>query len=205
MLRPPGRSIFTKRKDMKRRDLQNMDGQYVRLTHCDGLVFEGRCEVEGAEYCLHEYGREEDAIEIDGWLFYGSDIRSVEAVEPGDVGLWMSQPLHRMRLDPDPFARIETGEKTIELRLYDEKRRRIQAGDVIRFESTADDTDVLYARVEGLRFFPSFDELYAAFPLTACGYTAEEAKTASPRDMDRFYSPDAQATWGVVGIELMVL
>ena len=190
---------------MTRRDLKQLDGRWVRLTHCDDLVFEGLCELDDADYCLHEYGREEDALNIDNWLFYFSDIQSAEAVEPGPVGVWMSCPLHRMRLDGAPFAAMEKGEKTIELRLYDEKRRRIQAGDVIRFESTVDETDVLYARVEGMRFFASFDELYAALPLRACGYTAEEAKTASPRDMDRYYTPEDQAKWGVVGIELSVL
>lgn len=187
---------------MKQRELAKLDGQWVRLTHCDGLVFEGRCEVEDAEYCFHEYGRAEDALNIDNWLFYFGDIQSAEAVEPKEVGLWMSRSLHRMRLEADAFRKIDAGEKTFELRLYDENRRRVQAGDVIRFESTADDTDVLYARVEGLRFFASFDELYAALPLTACGYTAEEAKTAFPRDMDRYYSPEAQRQWGVVGIEI---
>ena len=190
---------------MDHRKLHELDGRWVRLTHFDGLVFEGRCELDDAEYCLHEYGRAEDALNIDNWLFYGSDIQKAEAVAPGDVGLWMGKPLHRMRLDAAPFARIESGEKTIELRLWDEKRRRIQAGDIIRFESTSDDTDTLYAQVEGLRFFASFDELYAALPLRACGYTAEEAKTASPRDMDRYYTPEDQARWGVVGIELSVL
>ena len=190
---------------MDHQKLHELDGQWVRLTHCDGLVFEGRCEALDAEYCLHEYGRAEDALNIDNWLFYGSDLQSAETVEEQPVGLWMGKPLHRMRLDPEPFAMIDTGEKTIELRLWDEKRRRLRAGDVIRFESTADDTDVLYAQVEGLRFFASFDELYAALPLTACGYTAEEAKFASPRDMDEYYAPEAQKRWGVVGIELAVL
>ena len=186
-------------------DLKKLDGRWIRLTHCDGLIFEGRCEVEDAEYCFHEYGRAEDALNIDGWLFYASDIQRAEAAEPGPVGLWMGRPLHRMRLEPEAFAKIDAGEKTIELRLYDEKRRRVRAGDIIRFESTADDTDVLYARVEGLRFFPGFDELYAALPLQACGYTAAEAETASPRDMDRYYTPEEQKQWGVVGIELSLL
>ena len=190
---------------MRSKDAKQLDGQWVRVVDRDGLVFEGRCEAEGAEYCLHEYGREEDALSIDGWLFFLGDIRTAEAAEERPVGVWMGRSLHRMRLDPEPFAMIETGEKTIELRLYDEKRRRVHAGDIIRFESTADDTDVLYAQVEGLRFFPTFDELYAALPLTACGYTAEETKTASPRDMDRYYDPEAQANWGVVGIELKLL
>ena len=35
---------------------------------------------------------------------------------------------HEMRLDPAPFRMIKRGEKTIELRLYDEKRRKIAVG-----------------------------------------------------------------------------
>ena len=205
MLRPTVGASLQMGGTLTLKEIRKLDGQYVRLTYCDDQVFEGLCELDDREYCLHEYGREEDALNIDNWLFYGSDIRKAEVIEPRDVGLWMSKPLHRMRLDPEPFARIDTGEKTIELRLYDEKRRRIVAGDIIRFESTADDTDVLYALVEGLRFFASFDELYQALPLTACGYTEAEARTASPRDMDKYSSPEAQKQWGVVGIELSLL
>ena len=175
---------------------------YVRLTTIDGEVFEGEPTHDSASYCFHEYGRDEEAVEIDHWLFYLGDIKTVERVEKGPVGVWMSRPLHYMHLEPEAFAAMEAGKKTIELRLCDEKRRRIQAGDVIRFESTDDDTDVLFARVTGMRFFASFDELYAALPLTACGYAPEELKTASPRDMDKYYSPEDQRKWGVVAIEL---
>ena len=48
----------------------------------------------------------------------------------------------------------------------------------------------------------STDELYAALPLTACGYAPEELAAASPRDMDKYYAPEDQKKWGVVGIEL---
>lgn len=184
------------------KDAQRLDGRFVRLTMTDGSVFEGVAMHDCADYCFHEFGRDEEAVEIDHWLFYLSDIQALEPSREGDDNLWMSRPLHRMHLDPEAFAAMEDGRKTVELRLYDEKRRRIQAGDVIRFESTDDDTDVLFAQVTGLRFFASFEELYRALPLTACGYTPEEAKTASPRDMDRYYPPEAQRQWGVVGIEL---
>ena len=190
---------------LRSKDARKLDGQWVRVTDGDGLVFEGRCEHLSADYCLDTYDRDEEALEIDGWAFFLQDVRSAEAAEPKDPGLWMGRPLHRMHLDPDAFASMDAGKKTVELRLYDEKRRRIQAGDVIRFERTADDTDVLYAQVSGLRFFPSFDELYRALPLTACGYTEAEAETASPRDMDRYYAPAEQEKWGVVGIELSLL
>ena len=191
---------------MTKEEIRRLNGyQWVRLTCIDGTIFEGEAAHDPADYCFHEFGRDEEGVEIDHWLFYLSDIRSVELSKEKDVNLWMSRPLHRMHLDPEAYAAIENGKKTIELRLYDEKRRRIQAGDILRFESTADELDVLYARVEGMRFFASFDELYAALPLTACGYTAEEAKTASPRDMDRYYSPEEQKRWGVVGIEISLL
>ncbi|WP_417150642.1 hypothetical protein [Ruminococcus sp.] len=41
-----------------------------------------------------------------------------------------------MRLNPSPFAMIENREKTIELRLNDEKRRLINVGDEITFINT---------------------------------------------------------------------
>ena len=184
-------------------EIRHLNGyQFVRLTMTDGTVFEGEAIHDPADYCFHEFGQDEEAVEIDHWLFYLSDIASLEPSEESDGNLWMSRPLHRMHLDPQAFAAMEDERKTIELRLYDKKRRRIQAGDVIRFESTDDDTDVLFARVTGMRFFASFDELYAALPLTACGYAPEELAAASPRDMDKYYAPEDQKKWGVVGIEL---
>ena len=184
-------------------EIRHLNGyQFVRLTMTDGTVFEGEAIHDPADYCFHEFGRDEEAVEIDHWLFYLSDIASLEPSEESDGNLWMSRPLHRMHLDPQAFAAMEDERKTIELRLYDEKRRRIQVGDVIRFESTDDETDVLFAWVTGMRFFASFDELYAALPLTACGYAPEELAAASPRDMDKYYAPEDQKKWGVVGIEL---
>ena len=184
-------------------EIRHLNGyQFVRLTMTDGTVFEGEAIHDPADYCFHEFGQDEEAVEIDHWLFYLSDIASLEPSAESDGNLWMSRPLHRMHLDPQAFDRMEDEKKTIELRLYDEKRRRIQAGDVIRFESTDDETDVLFAWVTGMRFFASFDELYAALPLTACGYAPEELAAASPRDMDKYYAPEDQKKWGVVGIEL---
>lgn len=184
-------------------EIRHLNGyQFVRLTMTDGTVFEGEAIHDPADYCFHEFGQDEEAVEIDHWLFYLSDIASLEPSEESDGNLWMSRPLHRMHLDPQAFAAMEDERKTIELRLYDKKRRRIQAGDVIRFESTDDETDVLFARVTGMRFFASFDELYAALPLTACGYAPEELAAASPRDMDKYYAPEDQKKWGVVGLEL---
>ena len=45
--------------------------------------------------------------------------------------------VHRMNLQSGPYEMIKSGRKTIELRLWDEKRRKIKAGDEIVFTENA--------------------------------------------------------------------
>lgn len=111
---------------------------------------------------------------------------------------------HCMKLQPEPFLMIKSGRKTIELRLFDEKRRAIAIGDEILF-SRADTGDRLRCLVVALYPFPSFAALYAALPLLACGYTEETVKRASPEDMVRYYSREDEARCGVLGIGIKCL
>ena len=109
--------------------------------------------------------------------------------------------MHNMKLHAAPFEKIKSGEKTIELRLYDEKRQKIQEGDIIIFTNTHSG-EVLVATVKELHRFNSFEELYQALPLLQCGYTLEDIDTAHPDDMKLYYSAEEQEKYGVVGIEL---
>ena len=113
--------------------------------------------------------------------------------------------LYEMQLRPKPFERIRNGQKTIELRLFDEKRRSIQPDDTIRFTCTEPPHDTLTVQVLSLAVFPDFAALYAALPLTDCGYTPEELSTAAPQDMEEYYAPDQQRLYGVVGIRFKML
>ena len=111
--------------------------------------------------------------------------------------------MHHMKLHPTPFEMIRSGEKTIELRLYDEKRRAIKAGDEVVF-TNASSGETISATVVRLHLFDSFAELYRSLPLLKCGYTTADIDTADPADMDAYYSAAEQAKYGVVGIELVV-
>ncbi|HEK9994995.1 TPA: ASCH domain-containing protein [Streptococcus equi subsp. zooepidemicus] len=113
--------------------------------------------------------------------------------------------LHEMMLTPRPFAMIEAGVKTIELRLNDEKRQAIEVGDWICFYCTEDHSQILQAEVVGLHYFDDFRQLYQQLPLEKCGYRQEELSQAKPEDMELYYSKDRQAKYGVVGIELKLL
>ena len=108
--------------------------------------------------------------------------------------------LHEMKLQDVPFDRIASGEKTVELRLFDEKRQRIQVGDFIQFSRQAAPEEQIQVRVTALHRFDGFAALYAAIPPARLGYLPGE--TADPADMDAYYPKDAQAQHGVLAIEL---
>ena len=111
---------------------------------------------------------------------------------------------HYMNLHARPFFDVQNGSKTIELRLYDEKRRLIEVGDTIVFTHSDDASHICTALVKALHIFPDFAALYAALPLDKCGYLPAELATAVPADMDIYYSAEKQAKYGVVGIEIEV-
>lgn len=104
--------------------------------------------------------------------------------------------LHQMRLYREPFEKIANGAKTVELRLNDEKRRKVQVGDFIEFSMTDEPARKLQVRVTALHPFGSFAELFASVPREQCGFAPDEVP-----DMDAFYSPAQQTENGVLGIE----
>lgn len=111
---------------------------------------------------------------------------------------------HSMQLTPSPFQMIKEGTKTIELRLFDEKRRKIQIGDIIEFSNT-ETGEKIGAKVSAQYVFDSFESLYKELSLLKCGYTEADIETASPDDMNVYYSKDNQQKYGVVGIRIALL
>lgn len=109
--------------------------------------------------------------------------------------------VHKMKLNLEPFEMIKSGEKTIELRLYDEKRQQVKEGDQIVFTNTATG-ETLNVIVTKLHRFDTFDELYKSLPLLKCGYTTKNVDKATYIDMEQYYSVEEQKKYGVVGIEL---
>ena len=184
--------------------LSDYDGKTVHLTTVWGEVFEGEAVYESEAYCEHEYGWAEESLDLGHWSFRRSDIASLEPMA-GEPRIWMNRRMHAMHLTHPAYDLMEDGRKTLELRLNDPKRREIRVGDVIRFEGVAEDFEVLYMEVKELLPFPGFQEAYAALPLSEMGYSPEEEKDASPADMDKYYSPEEQARWGVLVIRVAPL
>lgn len=109
--------------------------------------------------------------------------------------------LHNMKLHCQPFDKIARGEKDIELRLFDEKRRQLNVGDEIRFTCSQRDC-VLIAVVESLHVYDNFKQLYDTEPLERCGYNSDTIVSASHTDMQQYYSKEEELRNGVVAIHL---
>lgn len=106
---------------------------------------------------------------------------------------------HNMNLNNEPYNSICYGKKDIEMRLYDEKRRLINIGDIITF-TNRDTLDTFDVEVINLHKYNSFKELYDNFDKTRLGY--EEHETAKPEDMEKYYPKEEIEEYGVVGIEI---
>lgn len=83
--------------------LKQYDGKCVRIHDRYGGVFDGICRYNDAEYDRGEWGRNEEGLQIESFLFFRSDIRSVESLEghDGPYGKFL-----------DPFGKLE--ELTVE-------------------------------------------------------------------------------------------
>lgn len=91
------------------------------------------------------------------------------------------------------------------MRLYDEKRQLIHAGDRICFVSLSDEKKQLEVEVLKLHIFKDFADLYDKLPLLKCGYTEQDIDSADPKHMEKYYSKEQQSKYGVVGIEIKKL
>lgn len=108
---------------------------------------------------------------------------------------------HSMSLEPSAFFKIAGGNKTIELRLNDEKRKIIKIGDMIEFRCS-EINSIIWAEVIKLYKFSDFEELYKALSLEKCGYSKNNLKAAHYKDMEKYYSKEQIKKYGALGIEL---
>jgi broad specificity phosphatase PhoE len=115
---------------------------------------------------------------------------------------YIQYTIHNMGLQDKYFNFIKSGTKRLELRLFDEKRRKIQIGDLIRFKNSKD--EVLRCKVEALHIYPSFAKLFEDFP-TEMLADKSISKEEMLEIMSEFYPEKRQKETGVVGIQIRPL
>ena len=106
--------------------------------------------------------------------------------------------LHKMKLNESPFERIKNGTKTIEFRLYDEKRQQIKVGDKIEFSKLPDLQEKLEVDVMELYKEESFEKLFRKI------YSNDEEIELKTQRMYKIYSPEKEQQYGVLGIKVKI-
>ena len=107
--------------------------------------------------------------------------------------------LHKMKLNESPFERIKNGTKTIEFRLYDEKRSKIKIGDQIEFAKLPDLQETILVDVLDLYREDTFENLFKKL------FTDEDEIKRKTTSMYQYYSPEEEQQYGVLGIKISLI
>ena len=99
------------------------------------------------------------------------------------------------------FDAIKKGTKTVEVRLNDEKRRKIKVGDTIEFIKVPEQNDILKVEVIELREYETFEKMYEDIPFKNfdCeGWTMQEMLDGTYE----IYSLKQEMEWGTLAITI---
>jgi len=107
---------------------------------------------------------------------------------------------HFMRLQNRYFAMIRDYLKTIELRLFDEKRRKINIGDKIEFLNIDTDESLLTVVVDIITA-ASFDELCSIIDIKQTGFAD---KISLLKEINNIYSVEKTRLYGVMAIKIKI-
>ncbi|MCL4380860.1 ASCH domain-containing protein [Candidatus Marsarchaeota archaeon] len=110
--------------------------------------------------------------------------------------------MHEMSLNPEPFNEIKEGRKTIEVRIYDEKRRNVKIGDEIVFGRLPDRTEKIAVKVVGLSVFGSFRDLFSSLEKSKFGHSESLTLDEQVALQREHYSEEEERQNLVVGIHI---
>ena len=109
---------------------------------------------------------------------------------------------HQLTLATEPFNAITSGNKTIESRLYDEKRQKIQIGDQIIFTNRDNSSQTANVKVIGLLRYATFHDLFSHNdPRKFGGESVEWLEN----QINEFYPLHDQKQNGIIGIEFELM
>ncbi len=115
----------------------------------------------------------------------------------------MYMQTHTMKLHHEPFNKIKNGIKSIELRLYDDKRKKIELGDQITFQKEPKCDEIVTVKVVGLVRYANFSDLMDDFAPEI--YLGHKNKADALEGVSRFYTAEDQARNGVLGIRIRII
>lgn len=103
-------------------------------------------------------------------------------------------------LNEDIFKIVKNGTKHIEVRLNDDKRKKLKVGDDLIFINQNNDDKRINAIIKGLKYFSSFEDLVDYYRIDEI-YKEDSSKEEFLELINKFYTKDEIEKYGVVAID----
>lgn len=107
-----------------------------------------------------------------------------------------------MSLAPLPFEDIKSGKKTIEARLFDEKRQQLNIEDTITFTKLPEKEQKITVKILDLSRFATFEDMFTGLGVKPFGYSVDQTLQEAVEDMKKYYTKQEEAKYGVLGIHI---
>ena len=182
--------------------------EWQRVYHYDSRL-EGKTIVVGHRSASYGYKFDPKRSTMCYDPFHGDGMIAIDGltVMSGQVNVLVIRDeevpdpvLHEMKLLKLPFNEMKVGRKTVEMRLFDEKRKQIRVGDKIRF-TCEDESDSFTVTVVGLHKFENFQALTKAILPKDLGF-----KDYSPSQICRYmtdiYTEEKVNEFGTLAIRV---
>lgn len=110
--------------------------------------------------------------------------------------------IYEMNLQDKPFKTIKRNHKVIEMRLNDERRKKLKVNDLIIFTNNLTN-EKLEVIILDIKKYHDFYELYSNYKKEELGYLKNEI--ADPKDMYKYYSKEQILKYGVIAIKIKTI
>ena len=105
-----------------------------------------------------------------------------------------------VHLHPEVFDIVLQGNKNVEIRVNDEKRRQLKVGDTLLFLKRPDDVEQVLVKITNLVYFKDFMEVVHYYDMKRI-YLENTTKDEYVQLMKKFYTDEDVLKYGVVAIE----
>ncbi len=149
-----------------------------------GLTVEGKTVVCGHRASYNAYRIDTSRAPEDNSMFLAPGVAAIDSatVRTKNINVYVTEDTlpkegsHTMSLSSKFFDLMCKNKKTVEIRLFDEKRRALSIGDTINFSCTESPEEKISRRITGLYRYDDFSSLINDFLPEELGCTILEAE-----------------------------
>lgn len=113
--------------------------------------------------------------------------------------------IHAMKLLKDSFEKIKLGKRTVEIRLFDEKRKILRVGDIIEFSKLPSLHEKLQVKILELVYYDTFEDMVKYLGMEPLGHNKDFSIEKFLESMYNIYFKEEEKEFGVLAIRLKTI